>query len=87
MINFLDEFSKMIDLPMNEVIGNYAYFNMGGKLLYVQNYLKIISYSKERMVLKTKKDIINIEGVNLLIKELEKKNLVVSGKITNVFLS
>ena len=87
MINFIDEFAKFIDLPLEEVMSNYKYINVGGKLVCIQNYTKIISYSKEKIVLKSKRTVLNIEGENLIIKELEKSNLIVSGKITNIYVA
>lgn len=85
MINFINEFAKFIDLPFEEVLSDYKYLNVGGKLVCVQNYTKIISYSTEKIVLKVKRSILNIEGENLTIKELEKNNLIVSGKISNIY--
>ncbi len=87
MINFIDEFSQFIDLPLSEVLSSYRYINIAGRLVCVQNYTKIISYSTEKIVLKAKKSILNIEGESLMIKELEKNNIIVTGKILNTYVS
>lgn len=87
MINFVDEFAKFVDLPISEIVSKYKYINIGGELVCVQNYTKIISYSVEKVVLKAKRTILNIEGENLLIRELEKNNIVIVGKITSVSIS
>ena len=54
--------------------------------IWITNYIKIMEYSTEIIRLKVKNNVLVIEGVEIQIKMLDKKELVLSGKINNIFL-
>ncbi len=84
---FLDEISKLTGLPINETFSEYKLINIGGKVLYVQNYLKLLVYNKNQIVLKIKSNEINVEGESLKILELESNSILIKGNIFKVYLS
>lgn len=84
---FLDEIGKITKLPYDEIFNEYKITNIGGKILHVQNFLKLQSFSKELIVLKIKKNEINIAGSNLKISQLSSKSIYVSGNIAKTYLS
>lgn len=54
--------------------------------VWITNYTKIIEYSCELVRLKIKNNIVRISGINMSIKMLEKKEILLSGKIDTIEL-
>ena len=50
----------------------------------IENYTKIVVYSKEKIVLKCKKGFVTIEGDNFNIKEMGKTDLTIVGQIKSI---
>ena len=87
MVNYLNEIldtAKLEPLDINTMI---SYCCVGGKVIVVNNYIKIISYSPVAVVLKVKHDELVIEGSDIYIKELNKKDITLAGEITNVYFA
>ena len=84
MINFIDEFAKLIDVPFDEVIKDYSYLVVGGRIIYITNYLKIVTYSLTDISLKVKGGVLHISGSDLTLKELDKHSITIIGNITSV---
>lgn len=55
-----------------------------GKTICIQNYKKIITYSPEKIVLKTHNELLNVVGKNLKIKTLDPGEIVVVGDISTL---
>ena len=86
MIGFSDELSSSIGINVKDIYSNFQVSIIGANACYVQNYVKINSYNKEKVVLKVKGNELAIEGVNLTIQELEKNNILLVGKINKTYL-
>lgn len=84
---FLDELSKITGLPISETFHDYKIINIGGKVIYVQNYIKLLTYNQEQIVLKIKNNELVIDGKDLKIAELGEKNILVKGHINKSYLS
>lgn len=84
MDNYFKEIIKICGLPFNEVLKDVKVILIGGKVLYVSNYKKIITYSKESIDLRVKGDIVHILGEDLTIKQLDKNEIIIFGKIGGV---
>lgn len=84
MENYFKEIVEICGLPFNEVLKDVKIILIGGKALYVSNYKKIVTYSKESIDLRVKGDIIHISGENMIIKQLDKNEIIISGKIYGV---
>ena len=84
MFSFLEEINDFLELPMTSTITGYKYVNLAGKLLYVQGYKDILSFSQEDVTLKLKDGELKIKGKNLNIKELNLNSIVIEGKIAIV---
>jgi len=78
---FLDELSRITDLPLSETLKEYKVVNIAGKAIHVQNYVKLLHYSKEKIVLKIKKNELEIIGDALKIVELGPTDILCKGKI------
>ena len=83
---FVDEFSKITGLPISETLADYKLINMAGKAIYVQNYVKLLTYLPERVEFKIKNNSIIIEGEHLVIAQLSPKDALIKGNIFKSYL-
>ena len=81
MNNFLQELSEIIRLPFNEINKDFKLIMISNQIVYISNYIKIIDYTSERLVLKIYKNIIEISGSNLYISQINKNEIVLKGNI------
>jgi len=65
----------MLDLPLITITGRNN--------LSIENYKNIIEYSQKKIRISTTAGVISIEGTKLLLKELTKNSVIVTGKISN----
>lgn len=86
MENYLKEIVEICGLPFAEVLGDTKFVFIGGKALYVSNYRKVITYGKNEIDLRIKKDVIHILGEDLIIKQLDKTEIIVAGKIGGIMV-
>lgn len=87
MINFLNEIAQIAELPIGEINNTVAISCIGGKAVVVNNYLKILTYSSNHIVLKIKEDELIIEGRDIIIKQLSKKDICLVGNIAGVYFA
>lgn len=87
MFNFIDEISKIADLPLNEVTNSYKLVFVGGNVLYISNYKKILTITPDFIAIKVKSNVLNIEGINFSIKQLSRGELILMGKINKIYCS
>lgn len=83
---FIEELSKITGLPLDETLTNYTLTNVGGRVVSVSNYKKLVSYHPNKVVLKIKNNELIIEGNNLKIAELSGKNVIIKGEIIKSYL-
>lgn len=86
MSSIIEELSKYLSVPFNEVL-DYKYTVINNNIINITGYKKIINYSTELVTLSIKKNELVIDGKDLKIKELDKGNLVLVGKINKIYLS
>lgn len=85
MINYLKEIIDTCKLPIDEMSSTASYTCIGAKAIVINNYLKILSYSNTHIVLKVKDDELVIEGRDITIKELSRKDICITGTIAMVY--
>ncbi len=68
----------------NNVINEFKATMVGFKAIMLQNYIKVLSYSKEKIVIKCKNDFVTIEGENFSIKEMGKTDIIITGIIKSI---
>lgn len=83
---FVDEVSKMIGLPLEEIRSEYKLMMVGSKMIRMSGYQKIISYQREKVILKIKNDTLLIEGKDLVIQEMEQNEIALVGQIDKIYL-
>lgn len=81
MENFLHELTEVAKLPFDEISKEFKVIMLGNKLLHITNYLKILDYSKESISLKVKKNILNVIGSDLIISQINKREIIIKGEI------
>ena len=79
MVGYLGELDVIKDFSNFKVL-------LCDNCVWITNYIKIIEYSKEQVRLKVKNNILVIAGVDINIKMLDKKEIILQGKINNIFL-
>ncbi|MBE5738457.1 MAG: hypothetical protein E7354_01840 [Clostridiales bacterium] len=84
MIHYIKEIVELCGLPFNEVLGDIKIIQVGTKVLYVGNYRKIINYGSSKIDLKIKNNVLHIVGENLIIKQINKNEMMISGHISLV---
>ena len=87
MQGFLEEYSNILKLPLNELSKDFKVILVGGKIIEILNYIKILTYNENYICLKILNNELNIDGSCLIIKELSKKDMIISGNINKIYLS
>jgi len=81
MFGYVDNFS-------DGIINDFGQFKIvwNNNLIWITNYIKIEKYEKDKIIFKIKNNKLIIEGADIFIKMLNKKEIVLSGKFNVVFL-
>lgn len=87
MKKFISELSEKTGLPFNEIKGDFRLIYVGGKFVQVINYLKILTYNSNLLLLKIMDNQLVVEGTNLIIEELNKREILLKGKINKIYLN
>lgn len=73
-----------LDIDASSAMGEFKLSLFGFRAMMIENYTKIVVYSKEKIVLKCKKGFVTIEGDNFNIKEMGKTDLTIVGQIKSI---
>lgn len=81
MNNYILEIAEVCKLPFEDVLKSYKVICLGGKCIYISNYKKIIDCSNECIVIKVENNTLEISGTDLIIKQINKGEILIVGKI------
>jgi sporulation protein YqfC len=81
MFNFLNDINDLLQVPITNTFSDYKYVNLSGKVIYVQGYKDVLTFSQTNIILKLKSGELNITGENLNIKDLNLNSIVIEGVI------
>ena len=81
MENYINELYSICKLPLAEINNKFKIVQVGDSIVYISNYLKLIDYGNEKIVLKVKNNLLEICGENLMISQLNKNEIIISGRI------
>lgn len=74
----------MLDI-INSILGsNEYYICLYNNHIYLYNYLDILSFNNEMIMVKYDKFNVKIKGSNLLVKHMSKRELIIFGNILGV---
>ena len=81
MFGYIDNFS-------DGIVNDFGQFKIvwNNNLIWITNYIKIEKYEKNKIVFKVKNNRLIIEGADIFIKMLGKKEIVLSGKFNAVYM-
>ena len=68
----------VLDLPFRIIVSDNT--------ININNYLDILLFDEDRIIIKTKNKLITIKGINLLITHLENNEIQVKGNIKSIDL-
>lgn len=71
----------MLALADDIIYGDVILRSVGNRKIEIENFLSIMDYQAEQIVLKGKKQIIRIQGENLVIQSYLEQMLVLSGRV------
>ena len=86
MNNFFREIVSVAKLPFNEILKDFKVIMISNKVIYVSNYIKILDYSTQKIILKVHNNILEIQGDDLFISQINKSEIVIKGIIDAYFL-
>ena len=81
MDNLVSEIVEVCKLPFSEVMNNFKIVQIDSRVIYVSNYLKLLDYSLNKVVLKVKHNTLQITGEEMKISLINKKEIIIFGKI------
>lgn len=84
MQGFLNEISTLTEIPFDYLSGNFKITILSFDVVYISNFIKILSYSNEQVTLKVKNNTLNIYGENISISQLSPKELILKGEFKNI---
>lgn len=84
MGTFLETIAASTGLPIETIMSSFKIIMLSSKSLYIEGTAKISSYAKEEISIKVKGGFIIISGENLKIKEYNKNDVLIFGKIKSV---
>ena len=81
----LEELTKHIDADFSTLLGEFKLTLIGLRAITVQNFIKILSYTANKVVFKIKNDEVIVEGENFKIVEMGVKDVILTGKIYKIY--
>ena len=84
-------FDKVIadvcDLELSALLNSYKYTVYGGHTVAIEGHGGLLRYTREAVTVKLSKGTLTVHGSNLVLRNLSKRTLVVTGNRLNVEVS
>ncbi|MCT4544078.1 MAG: sporulation protein YqfC [Vallitalea sp.] len=74
----------MLEVPKDVVLGESIITLTGKREMLIENYKGIVEYDEEKIKIKTKNGLIELEGNNFLITYLTDEEIKISGQIKKI---
>lgn len=87
MFSFLDDIAQKTGLPFDILNNGFRVINFNNKSVYIEGFLNILMFEKDLIKIKLKKGLIELEGENLKIKNMDTQSIVVSGNILKLAIN
>lgn len=87
MFSFLEEIAKKTGLPFDILNNGFRVVNFSNKSIYIEGFSNILIFEQNLIKIKLKKGIIEIEGENLKIENMDMQTIIIAGKILKLEIS
>ncbi len=84
MFSFFSEMVEKSGIPMDTILNGFRVVNLSNKMVYIEGFLKIVSFEGEFVNLKMKKGMLKVVGENLKIKNLNTNTVLICGNVFSV---
>lgn len=84
-MSFFSEISKIVGSG-NPPKRNYNLLLLGGNSLYIDGITRIVTIQSEQIHLLSKHTLIEINGIDLILRQSSVDSLIISGQINNIHL-
>ena len=83
VFNFFSEIKQ--DLFVDGVwVNNFNVINMSNQVVYIEGHKGVVSFDNQQICLKLKKEVLKINGQNLVLKKITASTALVQGNIKSV---
>lgn len=82
--NMLEWFSAGIDLPFDQIPGNFLLELLGEGRILIENHNGVREYGMEKIEIKCEFGHVTINGKDLALCHMSKEKLVIKGKINSI---
>jgi len=81
----IDKIINRLNITEDVLNGAEIISLVGKRNLVIENYVKVVDYEEDRIVVKTKKNYLYVEGSNLKIEYITDEELRISERIDNIY--
>ena len=81
-----NRFNEITDISEELTMGLAKIVILGDQECLIENYKGIIEYENAKIRLKTANGVVSVEGNNLHINEIGEGEMLIKGKLSNLFL-
>lgn len=82
MFSFLEDVENLTGLPFEILKDGFKMINYANKCIFIENYKNVVLLESDKVLLKIPKGIVNVEGKNLKLKQLNRSSLIVVGEVS-----
>lgn len=83
-MSIIEDVSKLTGLPYDSVLTEFSVKMYSSSVLVVSNFISILSYSDLNIIFKLKNNLFSVNGEDLKIIDLDKKDAVICGKFKSM---
>lgn len=84
MFSFFSDIIAKIGLEESSVLDGFRLVNFSNRAVYLEGFIKIVTFENTNISFKMKKGILKINGEDLVIKNLNTNTVLVCGNIGQV---
>jgi hypothetical protein len=86
-MSFFNDISRILGGGTGNIVEGYNIVNVDGKALYIDGVKRILEIGDTSIRLSTKKAIIEVLGIDLVVSQSNRDTIILRGTITNINLS
>ena len=81
MLGFLSEWEKVAKLPVELMVKDFKFVNVGNRALFVQGKTKILAFSTVKIVLAVGRNKLFVYGKDLSVRHFTNSDIAITGQI------